>query len=369
MHRERRQVALVRCLLVLLITALSLGMLAACGGSDDSGASNGAGGSGTDTSASEEESPDLRVAVIANQDSGDDATVDGMLNGMKQGEEELGYEAKSVIVLDPNQYEPTLRALAEEGNPLIIGAVQGLGPAFDAVAPDFPDTQFAIFFAEVDQPNVSYFFAPQNEMAFPGGLAAGLMTKTDTVAFIGGLEHPIIRDTQAGFIHGATLTNPDVKVLENYPNTLDDPAKGQEVARALFGQGADVVSSLAVHTSLGAYEYAKTLRDEGEETWAVSFDAQHISRYAGDAALVSTVFRLDKAVYAIMEDFENGALEPGLHEMTLDNGQIGVFEWGPQVPEDVQAEVEEYVAQVGSGEIEVADHEDIPQYREDGILE
>jgi basic membrane protein A len=306
------------------------------------------------------------MAMITNQEAGDDATVDGMIAGMKRGAKELGYETKHVTVLDSAQYEPTLRALAEDGYPLIVGAVQGLGPAFDAVAKDFPNTHFAIFFADVKQPNVASYFAPQQHMGFPAGVAAGLLTKTNKLGYIIGIEHPLIRDAEAGFIAGALAVNPKVKVYDNVPNTLTDPATGKEVARTFFDKGVDVISSLAVHTSLGAYQYAGELRKQGKMVWAASNDAQHITRYAGKAGVLSSVFLLQNAVYQIMKDHKSGSFKGGLHNMTLGNNQVGISQWG-NIPPSVKKRVMSMVAKVGKG-YRVPNHTAINKWIKQGIV-
>jgi basic membrane protein A len=320
------------------------------------------------TASSAKNANQLTVAMITNQTAGDDATVDGMIQGMAKGAKALGYtKTKFIPVLDPNQYEPTLRQLAQQGYPLIIGAVQGLGPAFDAVAKSFPNTKFAIFFAVPHVKNVAGYFAPQQEMGYPGGIAAGLVTKTNKLAYVLGIEHPLIRDAEAGFIAGALSVNPKIKVYDNVPNTLTDPAVGKEVATSLFSKGVDVIASLSVHTSLGIYQDARQLRNSGKNVWVVSNDAQHISKYAGNASLVSSVFLLQNAVYQIMNDFKAGKFTGGIHHMTLKNKEVGIFQWGPRVPKSVIARVLTAQQKVFSG-YKVPDHTWIAKYVKQGVL-
>jgi basic membrane protein A len=310
----------------------------------------------------------LTVAMITNQTAGDDATVDGMIQGMKKAAKALGYtKTKFVVVLDSNQYEPTLRQLAQQGYPLIIGAVQGLGPAFDSVAKDFPNTKFAIFFAVPHVKNVAGYFAPQQEMGYPGGIAAGLVTKTNKLAYVLGIEHPLIRDAEAGFIAGALSVNPKIKVYDTVPNTLTDPAVGKNVAESFFNKGVDVIASLSVHTSLGIYQDAKQQRASGKKVWVVSNDAQHLSKYAGNASLVSSVFILQNAVSQIMTDFKAGKFTGGIHHMTLKNHQVGIFQWGPRVPKSVIKKVLSAQQKVFRG-YKVPDHTWIAKYIKRGVL-
>lgn len=351
----------IRAALMLVGVVLTAVVLAACGSDSDSGGSTSTGGSSG--------GKDLSVAMVFDQEPGDDATIDGMLVGMKKAAKDFGYsKTKTISVLDASQRESTVRSLAEAGYPLIIGAVQGMAPAFKAVAPDFPKTKFALFFAEVKEPNVGSYFAPQQEMGYPAGLAAGLVTKTNKLGYVDGIEYPLIRDAEAGFIAGALAVNPNVKVYDKVPNTLTDPGVGKEVAQTMVGQGVDTIGSLSVHTSLGIYQYLGQLKKQGKEVWAASNDAQHIGRYAGSAGLISSVFLMQNAVYDIMEQFKDGTLEGGLHQMTLKNKQLGVSSWGPDVPPEVIKKVEALSAKQAASGKPLPDHTDIAKYKQQGIL-
>lgn len=355
-HRSKR---LVGSFTLMLITAAVLAAVFASSSSSSTGAH------------AAKNPNSLTVAMIVDQSRGDDATVDGMISGMANGAKAFGYtKTKFVSVLDPTQYEATLRALAQAGYPLIIGAVQGLGPTFDAVAPSFPHTKFVIFFAPPPKhsPNIISYTDQQQYLGYPAGIAAGLVTKTNKLGYVLGIEYPLIRDAEAGFIAGALSVNPKIKVYDAVPNTLTDPAVGREVATSLFNKGIDVIASLSVHTSLGIYQYADQLRKQGQKVWVASNDVQHLSNYAGDAALVSSPFILQTAVYAIMQEFKNGTLTGGVtHQMTLANRQIGIFQWGSQVPHKVIAEVVAAEAKVFHG-YQVPDHTSIAKYVKEGIL-
>lgn len=66
---------------------------------------------------------------------------------------------------------------------------------------------------------------------------------------VGGEDNDTINDFLIGYKEGAQYANPDIKVVTNYANTYEDPAKGKECALALNSQGADVVFAVAGNTA------------------------------------------------------------------------------------------------------------------------
>ncbi len=65
--------------------------------------------------------------------------------------------------------------------------------AVEEAAKQNPDAHFAIIDSVVEQPNVASINYKDQEAAFLAGVAAGLTTKTNIVAFIGGMHGPAFR--------------------------------------------------------------------------------------------------------------------------------------------------------------------------------
>ena len=98
------------------------------------------------------------------------------------------------------------------------------------------------------------------------GAAAALKSDTGTIGFIGGVETPLILKFQAGFEAGALAANPDIEILPAVYLTqvpdftgFNDPVKGNEAARGLYGQGADVIFHAAGGSGLGLFQAAAEL--------------------------------------------------------------------------------------------------------------
>jgi basic membrane protein A and related proteins len=91
-------------------------------------------------------------------------------------------------------------------------------------------------------PNFGNFFGATQAAWFPMGVAAGKMTKSNTLGFVVGV--PIgyaIRNINA-FELGARSVNPAAKTRVVVTGGWSDKTKEAEAANALVDQGADVVT-------------------------------------------------------------------------------------------------------------------------------
>ncbi len=246
--------------------------------------------------------------------------------------------------------EPNLIKMAEEGNDLIIGGGFLFTDAVNAVAPQYPDTWFAVIDGYAEGDNVQNIVFASNEGSFlVGALAAG-MTETGTIAFIGGMEGPLIEEFEAGYYAGAKCIDPDVEVLSGYTGTFTDVAAGKELALAQYNQGADVNYAAAGACVFGAIEAAKE-----NDFWAVGVDTD-MDALAPGSVLSSMLKKVDLGTYYTIRDAVNGTFEAGYKSYTLADGTIDYTknEW---VTEDVPAELYEAVdalkAKIAAGEIVV----------------
>ena len=119
-------------------------------------------------------------------------------NGATKWATETGGTFKELEMQDEAQREQALRRLAEAGaNPVVMTGF-AFGDVLNKVAPDFPNTKFAIIDMVVEQPNVKSVVFNEHEGSYLVGMMAGLATKTGTVGFIGGMDIPLIRKFGCG---------------------------------------------------------------------------------------------------------------------------------------------------------------------------
>ena len=230
-----------------------------------------------------------------------------------------GGTFKELEMQSEAQREQALRRLAESGaNPIVMTGF-AFGDALNTVAPDFPNTKFAIIDMVVDQPNVKSVVFTEHEGSYLVGMMAGLASKTGTVGFIGGMDIPLIRRFGCGYAQGVMAANPAAKVVLNMtgttPSAWNDPVKGAELTKAQIAQGADVIYAAAGGTGIGVLQ---TAADEG--ILSIGVDSNQNGMHPGQV-LTSMLKRVDVAVY---NAFKEGAdLKPGINVLDLKSDGVG----------------------------------------------
>ncbi len=240
--------------------------------------------------------------------------------GAQRWAEETEGTFREIELSSEAQREQALRRFAEAGaNPVIMTGF-AFGSVLDEVAPDYPDTKFAIIDMVVNQPNVRSVVFNEHEGSFLVGMMAGLKTESNTVGFIGGMDIPLIRKFACGYAQGVVAANPDATVISNMtgttPSAWNDPVKGGELTKAQISQGADVIYAAAGGTGVGVLQVAA---DEG--IFSIGVDSNQNYLHPG-SVLTSMMKRVDVAVYEAMSQGEG--LETGFQVMGLSNYGVGV---------------------------------------------
>lgn len=274
-------------------------------------------------------------------------------NGAQRWAEETGGTYKELEMQSEAQREQALRRLAETGaNPIVMTGF-AFGDVLNQVAPDYPDTQFAIIDMVVEQPNVQSIVFTEEQGSYLAGIMAAMASQSGTVGFIGGMDIPLIHKFECGFAQGFKAAKPDRTVLINYTGTTpaawNDPVKGGELARAQISQGADVIYAAAGGTGIGVLQ---TAADEGILSIGVDSNQNHL--HPGKV-LTSMVKRVDTAVY---DTFKNG-VEPGVKVLDLKAEGVDVAiddNNRSLITPDMQAAIDDARAKIASGEIAVHDY-------------
>ncbi|THD84905.1 BMP family ABC transporter substrate-binding protein [Aliigemmobacter aestuarii] len=276
-------------------------------------------------------------------------------NGATRWAQETGGTFKELEMQSEAQREQALRRLAESGaNPVVMTGF-AFGDVLNTVAPDFPDTKFAIIDMVVEQPNVKSVVFNEHEGSYLVGMMAALASKTGTVGFIGGMDIPLIRKFGCGYAQGVKAVNPDATVILNMTGTTpaawNDPVKGAELAKGQKAQGADVIYAAAGGTGVGVLQAAA---DEG--ILSIGVDSNQNYLHPGKV-LTSMLKRVDNAVYEAFKEGE--ALAPGINVMGLANDGVGYAmdeHNAALVTPEMQATVDEAAAKIKSGELAVHDY-------------
>ncbi|WP_320143571.1 BMP family ABC transporter substrate-binding protein [uncultured Cohaesibacter sp.] len=278
-------------------------------------------------------------------------------NGAEAYKKDTGTDYRDFEIQNDAQREQALRRFAKRGyNPIVaIGFSQA--EALKKVAPEFPDTKFAIVDEFVDLPNVRSIKFKEHEGSFLVGLLAAKASKTGKVGFVGGMDIPLIRAFACGYKQGAKAANPDVEIFENMIGTTgaawNDPVKGGELAKSQIDRGADVIYHAAGGSGAGVLQAAA---DAGK--LGIGVDSNQNGLHPGNM-LTSMVKRVDTAVYNAFKDLASDNWSSGIYVLGLaENG----VEWADDdynkdlITTDMRAAVDQASKEIIDGKIVVHDY-------------
>lgn len=270
-------------------------------------------------------------------------------------EKDTGASVKYLQSKSDADFIPNLNQFVKGKYNLTWGIGFIIEKALKQVAEQNPDAKLAIVDNVVDLPNVMSVTFAEHEGSFLVGVIAGLMTKTNVIGFVGGMDIPVIKRFEAGFRAGIKAVNPDAQLKVNYTGTFDKPDLGKSAAATIYNGGADIIFPSAGATGNGVFNEAKDRLKSGKKVWVIGVDKDQSTEFGTDVTLTSMVKRVDEAVYRVCKDLIAGKFTGG-HLTTLglkDNG-VGIADTSKvNVPEDVLKKVEEYKTKIISGEIKV----------------
>jgi basic membrane protein A len=262
----------------------------------------------------------VRLAMVTDTGGlGDQSFNDGAYRGLLDAKAKLHAEIAVLQSRSAADYQPNLTVLANKEYDEIFAVGFLMARDVDEVATRFPHRNFAIIDAVVDEPNVASLTFREQEGSFLAGAAAAMATKTKTIAFIGGIDIPLLRKFEVGYAAGARQIDPSVNVLVKYVGSFDDPAAGKEIAGVLLDQHADIIYIAAGKAGLGAIEQIKV----HPGTYAIGVDVDQDGLAPGKI-LTSMVKRVDIGVLKLAEIAATGKVPTGHIELGLKDGAIGL---------------------------------------------
>lgn len=271
--------------------------------------------------------------------------------------EETGIEYRDFEIQNDAQREQALRRFAQQGHNPIIAIGFSHGAAVDKVAAEFPDTDFAIVDMVVEQPNVRSIVFKEQEGSYLAGVAAAMASESQAVGFVGGMDIPLIRKFECGFLGGARSVNPDIEFIGNMTGTdgsaWNNPTRGDELARSQFARGVDVVYHAAGGTGVGVLQAAA---DEG--LLGIGVDSNQNGMHPG-SILTSMLKRVDNAVFDSFTDAMNGEFSYGFDVNGLAEEGVGLAldeNNADLMTAEILAAVDLARQQIVSGEVSVHDY-------------
>jgi basic membrane protein A len=264
--------------------------------------------------------PPIRLAMVTDIGGlGDKSFNDSAYRGLTDAKTRLGAEIEVLQSKSAADYQPNLTVLADEDYDEIFAIGFLMSEDLSQVAKTYPRRNFAIVDAVVDQPNVTSITFREQDGSFLAGALAAMMSKTKTIAFLGGIDIPLLRKFEAGFTAGAHEVDPHVNVLVKYVGSFDDVASGKELAGVLFDQHADIVYAAAGKSGLGAFDQVR----DRPNAYVIGVDSDQDSLVPGKV-LTSMIKHVDVAIFRIAQDTRSQKIPSGAVELGIKDGAIGL---------------------------------------------
>jgi len=322
--------------ILLVVVMLLVGLMGnACGGGD----ADDAGGS------------DFKAAIVTDTAGlGDQSFNDSANRGLEKAGADLGIETQVYETSQPSDYEPSLSRASSQGSDITFAIGFLMTDSLNNVVGQNADAKYAIIDSVVEADNVASLLFKEEEGSFLVGVVAGLMTKSNKIGFIGGLEVPLIKKFEVGFKAGVLSVNPDAEILVTYAGSFNDPGKGKEVALSQYAAGADVIYHASGGTGLGLFQAAQ---EKGAGFWAIGVDSDQYE-LAPDNTLTSMMKRVDTAVFETIKAVKEGNFKAGITAFGLKEDGVGLSPTtNKNTPQDVIDQTNALRAKIIAGEFTV----------------
>lgn len=295
---------------------------------------------------------------------GDKSFNDAGIAGLDQIKTEFGLDYDLIETRDPSQIQQNLETIVSQ-NEFAVTVGYKMMDAVKLVATDNPETKFLLVDGVVDLPNVKNVLFKEHEGSFLLGVVAGMMTKTNKIGFIGGMEGDVIGRFESGFAAGVMSVNPEAGKLlfaqgtaahgefVTYAASFSDIGKGKEIALDMYNRGADIIYHAAGGVGLGLFDAAE---QTGKYAMGVDSDQALIIPDKADVILVSMLKRVDVAVYDAVKSYLDGTFASGMDNLGLAEDAVGLSETiHPDLAAkpEILEKVEEYKKLIVAGDLAV----------------
>ncbi len=349
-----------KLLSLLLASALTISMLAGCGGG------------GEEPAAAEGTGEVYKVCNLVNGNLGDKSFFDSAEAGLVKLEEEGKIEHKVIEMgatdADQPKWLETLYEVSASGEyDLIICGTYQMPEYLKEVADQYPDQKYLIYDDTThvgECPNVVNMSFKQNDLGYMIGVFAAAMTTSGyentnedaVLGFLGGVDSPVINDFLYGYLEGAKSVNPDIKVDTRYVTNYYDTAYGKELALSMINdKKADIVWGVGGAAGNGGAEAAQ----ETGKAWFIGVDSDQESTFGAELSAVTLTSGLKNVGDGICWFFDEWAAG---NEYWGQEVNLGIAEGGvgvvtdknfAKVPQKVQDAVLAAQESIVNGEVEV----------------
>jgi basic membrane protein A and related proteins len=283
------------------------------------------------TAARADDKPSLIVGAIYVGSVNDYGYNRAMKDGLEQMKQNIPglklIEAENVP--ETGDAERVMEGMIQQGAKLIFATSFGHQQSAFNLAKTHPDVVFEHAGGWMQSANFGNFFGATQTAWYTMGVAAGKMTKTNTLGFVAGVPIGYAIGNVNAFQLGALSVNPKAQTRVVVTGGWADKAKEAAAANALIDQGADVVT---MHVDSPA-----TIIQIAESRGVMSIGFQSVeARQLAPKGWITGLgfswggFMTDTAKSVMAGTFKGGMVRQGLGSMLV------IAPFGASVPDDVK---------------------------------
>jgi basic membrane protein A len=278
--------------------------------------------------------------------------------GAKAAADEAGGLSKYIETLDSKDYAANIKQFTDKKYDVIVTVGFLMADATVQAAKDYPDTKFI----GVDQfqaetvANLTGLIFPEDQAGYAAGYLAGLLTKTNKLGQVLGLEIAPVQKFAKGFEAGALAANSSVTVTTVYhpmaDNGFNDPEWGAAEAEKQLAQGADVIFGAGGNTGNGALRTIAAAAGAGTSIYCIGVDADQWGTVPeAQPCLVTSAMKLISAgVKELVLAAKDGTIAGGNYE-----GKTGLapyHDFDAKLDQSIKDQVATVVAGLADGSIQ-----------------
>lgn len=330
--------------------------LAGCGGSTGSSSAGGTASSGSGDCSS---TTVFCVGLVTDLGKIDDKSFNqSAWEGVQKAGSDLGAQTKYIETVATTDYANNIKQFLDAKYDVIVTVGFNMAQATVDAAKANPNTTFI----GVDQdqsagtvPNLAGLVFPEDQAGYAAGYLAGLLTKTNKIGQVLGMQIPPVERYAKGYEAGAKASNPKVTVTTVYhpagDNAFSDPVWGANEAKNQLNQGADVIFGAGGNTGNGALGQIAKATGAGTSVYCIGVDTDQWDTVpqAQPCLVTSAEKMITDGVFTLLQKAKDGSIQGGNFLGTT--GIAPYHDFASKIPQDIQDKVAAVVKGLADGSI------------------
>ncbi len=301
---------------------------------------------GTVSKAETKTAKTYKIAMISDTSIADGGWGAACYNAMVSAAKAEDFETQYTDNITTADFTTSIRSYCSLGFDVIFAPGNQYSDAVKEVAADFPNVKFILLNGTIETANIVSVLPDAKQIGYMAGALAGLMSKTNSIGFIGGVELDTTKQKLECYEAAAKKVNPAIKCVSAYAGSFSDSAKGMEIAEAMVTTSdVDVMFGDASAVDSGARQALEKHTDR----YDIGQPADLLKVQESPVVICSVVTDNAAMIKVCLEDVKNNTFGNKTVYGNLSNGCLSVGTFSSKVNEDVKAEYLDIIKKISDG--------------------